>query len=256
MGFAVDDALARDLRQLTELEVSFALGRAPAAGACSPRRSSVARSADRCCSACRRARTACACAGHEHRRRRSPGAGHSARRERQRAHRRGAASLARRRAGRVRAPAQYAVRAGGAEPAVSIVGSVAVARNITRPLESWPSAAARIEQGDYGAPVDRAARRRDRRAGLEPQSHARQHRRPREAHPQARLRGPAHRSRQPLAVLQRARAAPSRSAAQGQLQLTHPHDGSRPLQVRQRHARPWRGRSRAARSERAPASAR
>ena len=31
MGFAVDDALARDLRQLTELEVSFTLDGAPAA---------------------------------------------------------------------------------------------------------------------------------------------------------------------------------------------------------------------------------
>ena len=37
---------------------------------------------------------------------------------------------------------------------LSIVGSVAVARNITRPLETLASAAARIEQGDYGAPVD------------------------------------------------------------------------------------------------------
>jgi diguanylate cyclase (GGDEF)-like protein len=37
---------------------------------------------------------------------------------------------------------------------LSIVGSVAVARNITRPLEALASAAARIEQGDYSAPVN------------------------------------------------------------------------------------------------------
>jgi diguanylate cyclase (GGDEF)-like protein len=37
---------------------------------------------------------------------------------------------------------------------LSIIGSVAVARNITRPLETLASAAARIEQGDYTAPVN------------------------------------------------------------------------------------------------------
>ncbi|HTU64868.1 MAG TPA: EAL domain-containing protein [Steroidobacteraceae bacterium] len=37
--------------------------------------------------------------------------------------------------------------------ALSIVGSVAVARNITRPLETLASAASRIEQGDYVEPV-------------------------------------------------------------------------------------------------------
>ncbi len=37
---------------------------------------------------------------------------------------------------------------------LSLIGSVAVARNITRPLETLASAAERIEQGDYGAPVD------------------------------------------------------------------------------------------------------
>jgi diguanylate cyclase (GGDEF)-like protein len=42
---------------------------------------------------------------------------------------------------------------------LSIIGSVAVARNITRPLEALASAAARIEQGDYTAPVD--LKRRD-----------------------------------------------------------------------------------------------
>jgi diguanylate cyclase (GGDEF)-like protein len=36
---------------------------------------------------------------------------------------------------------------------LSIVGSVAVARNITRPLETLASAAVRIEQGDYTEPV-------------------------------------------------------------------------------------------------------
>jgi len=36
---------------------------------------------------------------------------------------------------------------------LSIVGSVAIARNITRPLEALAGAAARIEQGDYAAPV-------------------------------------------------------------------------------------------------------
>ncbi len=37
---------------------------------------------------------------------------------------------------------------------LSLIGSVAVARNITRPLETLASAAERIEQGDYDAPVD------------------------------------------------------------------------------------------------------
>ena len=37
---------------------------------------------------------------------------------------------------------------------LSIVGSVAVARNITRPLETLAGAAARIEQGDYVEPVN------------------------------------------------------------------------------------------------------
>jgi diguanylate cyclase (GGDEF)-like protein len=36
---------------------------------------------------------------------------------------------------------------------LSIVGSVAVARNITRPLETLATAAVRIEQGDYAEPV-------------------------------------------------------------------------------------------------------
>jgi diguanylate cyclase len=36
---------------------------------------------------------------------------------------------------------------------LSIVGSIAVARNITRPLETLASAASRIELGDYSAPV-------------------------------------------------------------------------------------------------------
>ena len=37
---------------------------------------------------------------------------------------------------------------------LSLVGSIAVARNITRPLETLASAAQRIEQGNYDAPVD------------------------------------------------------------------------------------------------------
>jgi diguanylate cyclase (GGDEF)-like protein len=37
---------------------------------------------------------------------------------------------------------------------LSIVGSIAVARNITRPLETLASAASRIELGDYSAPVN------------------------------------------------------------------------------------------------------
>jgi diguanylate cyclase (GGDEF)-like protein len=37
--------------------------------------------------------------------------------------------------------------------ALSIAGSIAVARNITRPLETLASAASRIELGDYSAPV-------------------------------------------------------------------------------------------------------
>ena len=66
-----------------------------------------------------------------------------------RAHRRGAASLAGWRARGLRTPALHPHRARGAQPSLSIVGSVAVARNITGPLETLAAAATRIEQGDY-----------------------------------------------------------------------------------------------------------
>ena len=56
MGFAVDDALARDLRQLTELEVSFTLDGAvgPARARLDAGRSAISK---RCWRTCRRAPT-------------------------------------------------------------------------------------------------------------------------------------------------------------------------------------------------------
>ena len=175
-------------------------------------------SSRRCWRTCRRAPNSVHAPGHEHLRRRSPGAGDPARRQRQT--RASSRYCTARSATRWPHSSACAIRS-SCWPALSlvlsIVGSVAVARNITRPArDPGQRAAARIEQGDYGAPVDLRARRRNRRARFQPQSHARQHRRSREAHSQAGLRRPAHRSRQSLALLQRARAR-HHAGAHGQI---------------------------------------
>jgi diguanylate cyclase (GGDEF)-like protein len=154
MGFAVDDTLARDVRQLTELEVSFTLD-APTG----PRM--LASTLDEF-------------AQQEllgHMPARSTAASHLVMNIEGVDHQALVIPLNDNRDGRTgaRIVAVLHRSLGGALAAferlrntlillaalslvLSIVGSVAVARNITRPLETLASAAARIEQGDYGAP--------------------------------------------------------------------------------------------------------
>ena len=153
MGFAVDDALARDLRQLTELEVSFTLGRAQRAGACWPRRW-TRRDQQSLLATCRRARPprhalVMNIGGVEHQALVIPLDDNDDARIVAVLHR----SLGDALAAFERLRNTLFVLA-ALSLVLSIVGSVAVARNITRPLETLASAAARIEQGDYTAPVD------------------------------------------------------------------------------------------------------
>jgi diguanylate cyclase (GGDEF)-like protein len=151
MGFAVDDALARDLRQLTELEVTFALDSADgwrvlastldadgqrALLAAMPPRSSTVNRVDLKLN------------DGDHQAMVIPLVDNNARI---------VAVLHRSLAGALAAYEKLrntlfvlAVLS----LVLSIVGSVAVARNITRPLEALAGAAARIELGDYVATVD------------------------------------------------------------------------------------------------------
>jgi diguanylate cyclase (GGDEF)-like protein len=155
MGFAVDDAVANDLRQLTELEVSFALLEGD------------------------RPRVLASTLGAERQRQllmRTPISGESVSRP--------VADVAGEEYQALVIPLESST--GGQQARIvavlhrsladalaslerlrytlivlallslllSIVGSVAVARNITRPLETLASAASRIELGDYAAPVN------------------------------------------------------------------------------------------------------
>ena len=154
MGFAVDDALARDLRQLTELEVSFTLEAAPAA------RRMLASTLDE------RAQQALLAAMPA----RSDTASHLVMNIAGIDHQALVIPLnADKQDGRIVAVLHRSLEDALAaferlrntlivlaalSLVLSIVGSVAVARNITRPLETLASAAARIEKGDYDAPVD------------------------------------------------------------------------------------------------------
>ncbi|MEJ0084443.1 MAG: EAL domain-containing protein [Pseudomonadota bacterium] len=152
MGFAVDDTLARDLRQLTELEVSFALD-APAGWrvlastlskedqqalleAMPPRSSEVTR-------------LVMNIANDDHQALVIPLDDNDDARIVAVLHR----SLGSALAAFERLRFTLIVLA-GFSLVLSIVGSVAVARNITRPLETLANAAARIEHGDYVAPVN------------------------------------------------------------------------------------------------------
>jgi diguanylate cyclase (GGDEF)-like protein len=151
MGFAVDDALARDLRQLTELEVTFALdsprgwrvlastldagGQLALLAAMPPRASAVTR-------------MDLALNDGDHQAMVIPLVDNDARIVAV-LHR----SLAGALAGYEKLRNTLFVLA-VLSLALSIVGSIAVARNITRPLETLAGAAARIELGDYVAPVD------------------------------------------------------------------------------------------------------
>ena len=154
MGFAVDDGVASDLRQLTELEVSFVLvdgernrvlattlapeqqrpllAGAPMAG--DPDSPMVAD-----------------IAGEEFLARVIPlgGSADQATRIVAVLHRSLAGSLA-----ALERLRYTLIVLALISLALSIVGSVAVARNITRPLETLASAASRIELGDYTAPVN------------------------------------------------------------------------------------------------------
>src|SRR6188508_1295006 len=154
MGFAVDDALADDLRQLTELEVSFTLEAAP------PARRMLASTLDE------NAQQALLL----HMPARSDTASHLVMNIAGIDHQALVIPLnADKHDGRIVAVLHRSLEDALAaferlrntlivlaalSLVLSIIGSIAVARNITRPLETLASAAARIEQGDYGAPVD------------------------------------------------------------------------------------------------------
>jgi diguanylate cyclase (GGDEF)-like protein len=156
MGFAVDDALARDLRQLTELEVSFALDGPEASGKARrvlastltereqqalldlmPTRSDTV------------SRLIMSIAGVDHQALVIPLDDNANGRIVAVLHR----SLGDALAAFERLRNTLFVLA-ALSLVLSIFGSVAVARNITRPLETLASAAARIELGDYTAPVN------------------------------------------------------------------------------------------------------
>jgi diguanylate cyclase (GGDEF)-like protein len=151
MGFAVDDTLARDLRQLTGLEVTFALddprgwrGLASTldeAGqrsllAAMPQRSDEV------------SRLVVDIGGVDHQALVIPLASNDEARIVSVLHRSLAGALAA--FERLR---NTLIVLAVLSLALSIIGSIAVARNITRPLETLAGAAARIEQGNYVEPV-------------------------------------------------------------------------------------------------------
>jgi diguanylate cyclase (GGDEF)-like protein len=152
MGFAVDDSLASDLRQLTELEVSFTLdappGRRVLASTLKERdqKSLLANMPSRSSSVTRLVMNI---GGVDHQALVIPLDDNDNARIVAVLHR----SLGDALAAFERLRNTLFVLA-ALSLAMSIVGSVAVARNITRPLETLATAAARIEQGDYSAPVD------------------------------------------------------------------------------------------------------
>jgi diguanylate cyclase (GGDEF)-like protein len=156
MGFAVDDAMARDLRTLTELEVSFALETPRATGEHWHVLASTLGVAEQDALLSELPERA---GGARHLVINLSGVDHQAL----------MIPLDENDSARIVAVLHRSL--GGALAAferlrntlivlallsivMSIVGSIAVARNITRPLETLASAAARIEQGDYAAPVD------------------------------------------------------------------------------------------------------
>ena len=152
MGFAVDDSLARDLRQLTELEVSFALD-APTGwhvlastlnGA-----EQKALLADMPARSAKVTRLVMNIEGDDHQALVIPLDDNDNARIVAVLHR----SLDSALAAFERLRFTLIVLA-GFSLVLSIVGSVAVARSITRPLETLASAAARIEHGDYVEPVN------------------------------------------------------------------------------------------------------
>jgi len=152
MGFAVDDALASDLRQLTELEVSFMLdaqpGRRVLASTLDERgqQSLLAHMPSRSDSVTRLVMNI---GGVDHQALVIPLDDNDNARIVAVLHRSLGDALAA--FGHLRTTL-FVLAA--LSLAMSIVGSIAVARNITRPLETLATTAARIEQGDYSVPVE------------------------------------------------------------------------------------------------------
>ncbi|HLA70309.1 MAG TPA: EAL domain-containing protein [Steroidobacteraceae bacterium] len=152
MGFAVDDSLARDLRQLTELEVSFALD-APSGwhvlASTLNGDEQKALLADMPARSAKVTRLVMNIEGVDHQALVIPLDDNNNARIVAVLHR----SLDSALAAFERLRFTLIVLA-GFSLVLSIVGSVAVARSITRPLETLASAAARIEHGDYVEPVN------------------------------------------------------------------------------------------------------
>jgi diguanylate cyclase (GGDEF)-like protein len=156
MGFAVDDALASDLRKLTELEVSFTLD---AAAGPSVLASTLDGRDQASLLSHMPARSAAvshlvmSIGGVDHQALVIPLDGNDAQKHNGRIvavlHRSLEGALAT--FERLR---NTLIVLAALSLVLSIIGSVAVARNITRPLEALASAAARIEQGDYTASVN------------------------------------------------------------------------------------------------------
>ncbi|MBC8027392.1 MAG: EAL domain-containing protein [Steroidobacteraceae bacterium] len=151
MGFAVDDALARDLRQLTELEVTFALDDARGwhvlASTLEPstQRTLLGMLPGHSNEISRRVLNL---AGEDHQALVIPLGDNGSARIVAVLHRSLEHALAA--FERLR---NTLILLALASLAISIAGSVMIARNITRPLESLATAAARIEHGDYVEPV-------------------------------------------------------------------------------------------------------
>jgi diguanylate cyclase (GGDEF)-like protein len=151
MGFAVDDALARDLRQLTELEVTFARDDARGWHILA---STLDPDTQRALAAVMPARSAqvsrlvLTLSGGDHQALVIPLDANSGARIVAVLHRSLEHALAA--FERLR---NTLILLALASLAISIVGSIMIARNITRPLETLATAAARIEQGDYVEPV-------------------------------------------------------------------------------------------------------
>jgi diguanylate cyclase (GGDEF)-like protein len=152
MGFAVDDALARDLRQLTELEVSFALDN-PDGWRVLASTLDVAHQQSLVAGMPHRsdevARLVVNIGGVDNQALVIPLADTDQARIVAVLHRSLASALAA--FERLR---NTLIVLAALSLVMSIIGSIAVARSITRPLEILAVAAARIEQGDYVEPVN------------------------------------------------------------------------------------------------------
>ncbi len=159
MGFGVDDALARDLRQLTELEVSFALDIRGQRGQSGDQWQMLASTLDadgqqallahRPAGSAQVSRLVMTLSGVDHQALVIPLDDNARARIVAVLHRSLDSALAA--FERLR---NTLIVLALLSLAASLIGSVMVARNITRPLETLASAAQRIELGDYVAPVN------------------------------------------------------------------------------------------------------